>query len=107
MTQLKKHLLTLMLLLLPVAAMSQGSLYKQYAQRSDLKVGEVDGFKLNDSVRVDVVMLQAEGCRLATPLRGIRHQRYADVGELAGIADQSGATRQVDRQTRAACDSLP
>jgi hypothetical protein len=60
MTQLKKHLLTLMLLLLPVAAMSQGSLYKQYAQRSDLKVGEVDGFKLNDSVRVDVVMLQAE-----------------------------------------------
>lgn len=59
MYHLRKYILTLMLLMLPFAAMSQGSLYKQYASRTDLKVAEVDGFKLNDSVRVDVVMLQA------------------------------------------------
>ena len=35
-------------------------LYQQYATRQDLKVGQVCGFRLNDTVRVDVVMLQAE-----------------------------------------------
>lgn len=40
--------------------MSQGRLYNKYSPRQDLKVAEITGFKLNDSVRVDVVMLQAE-----------------------------------------------
>ena len=35
-------------------------LYQHYAARQDLKVAQLDGFKLCDSVRVDVVMLQAE-----------------------------------------------
>lgn len=39
---------------------SASAFYQRYAQRQELKVAEVDGFKLNDSVRVDVVMLQAE-----------------------------------------------
>jgi hypothetical protein len=34
--------------------------YQHYAHRQELKVAEVDGFKLSDSVRIDVVMLQAE-----------------------------------------------
>ena len=34
--------------------------YSRYAQRQELKVAEVDGFKLSDTVRIDVVMLQAE-----------------------------------------------
>lgn len=33
--------------------------YEHYAQRQHLKVAEVDGFRLSDSVRIDVVMLQA------------------------------------------------
>ncbi len=37
-----------------------GSLYHRYAERKGLTVAEVDGFSLNDSVQVDVVMLQAE-----------------------------------------------
>ena len=50
----------ILVLLMPLAAMAQGQLYKQYASRPGLTVAEVEGFKLNDSVGVDVVMLQAE-----------------------------------------------
>lgn len=50
----------ILVLLMPLAVMSQGQLYKQYASRPGLTVAEVEGFKLNDSVGVDVVMLQAE-----------------------------------------------
>ena len=39
---------------------SASAFYERYAQRPELKVAEVDGFKLCDSVRVDVVMMQAE-----------------------------------------------
>lgn len=53
-------------MMLPLALMAactsgpaDGSLYHRYADREGLSVGEVDGFRLNDSVRVDVVMLQA------------------------------------------------
>ena len=38
----------------------EGSLYHRYSDRKGLTVAEVDGFSLNDSVHVDVVMLQAE-----------------------------------------------
>ena len=38
----------------------EGSLYHRYADRKGVTVAEVDGFALNDSVRTDVVMLQAE-----------------------------------------------
>ena len=41
-------------------APSEGVLYQRYAARQDLKVAQLDGFKLCDSVRVDVVMLQAD-----------------------------------------------
>ena len=36
-----------------------GSLYQRYASRQELKVAQVSGFELNDSVFTDVVMLQA------------------------------------------------
>ena len=35
-------------------------LYQQYAVRQDLTVAQVSGFKLNDSVKVDVVILVAD-----------------------------------------------
>ena len=43
-----------------MVAMSQGDLYKHYASRTDIAVAQVSGFKLNDSVRVDVVLLVAD-----------------------------------------------
>lgn len=36
------------------------SLYQHYAERPGLRVAQVNGFKLSDSVRVDVILLQAE-----------------------------------------------
>lgn len=38
----------------------EDSLYRCYAEREDLKVAQLNGFKLNDTVRVDVIMLQAD-----------------------------------------------
>ena len=57
---MKRIAIIILVLLMPLVAMSQGQLYKQYASRPGLTVAQVDGFKLNDSVGVDVVMLQAE-----------------------------------------------
>lgn len=59
----------LLILLLPLALMSgcshrgtqsESELYQRYAAQKDLKVAQINGFKLCDTVRVDVVMLQAE-----------------------------------------------
>lgn len=38
----------------------EGTLYLHYAARQDLNVAQLNGFKLSDEVRVDVVMLQAD-----------------------------------------------
>lgn len=53
-------LVPLMLLVSCSSEPNEGSLYHRYAERKGLTVAEVDGFSLNDSVTVDVVMLQAE-----------------------------------------------
>ena len=60
----------LLILLLPMVVLAsctrkaevpdESALYRHYEARQELKVAELAGFKLNDSVRVDVVMLQAE-----------------------------------------------
>lgn len=55
-----KRILILLLLLLPLAATAQGELYKRYASRPDLTVAQVSGFKLDDTVRVDVVLMVAD-----------------------------------------------
>lgn len=57
---MKRIAIIILVLLMPLAVMAQGQLYKQYASRPGLTVAQVDGFKLNDSVSVDVVMLQAD-----------------------------------------------
>lgn len=55
-----KRLLVILMLLLPMVAMAQSELYKQYASREDLAVAQVSGFKLNETVRVDVVLVVAD-----------------------------------------------
>ncbi|MBO7100497.1 MAG: hypothetical protein J6V98_00565 [Bacteroidales bacterium] len=60
-----KRLLYIMLLpLLVLVACSreveETPLYRQYASRADLTVAQVAGFQLNDSVKVDVVILVAD-----------------------------------------------
>ncbi len=46
--------------MLPIVAMAQNDLYKRYASRQDLTVAQVSGFKLNESERVDVVLVVAD-----------------------------------------------
>jgi hypothetical protein len=55
-----KRLLIILMMLLPIAAMSQSDLYKRYASRQELTVAQVSGFKLNESERVDVVIVVAD-----------------------------------------------
>ncbi|MBR1549574.1 MAG: hypothetical protein IJ634_02960 [Bacteroidales bacterium] len=53
-------IIILLMLTVPLGVAAQGQLYKQYASRPGLTVAQVDGFRLCDSVSVDVVMLQAD-----------------------------------------------
>ena len=55
-----KRLLVILMLLLPVVTIAQSELYKRYASREDLTVAQVNGFKLNETVRVNVVLVVAD-----------------------------------------------
>lgn len=65
-----KKTIHILLLLLPLALLlscsreqgelTEGALYQRYASRQELKVAQVSGMKLCDTVRVDVVLLQAD-----------------------------------------------
>lgn len=55
-----KRLLIILMMLLPIVAMAQSSLYKSYASRQNLTVAQVSGFKLSENERVDVVIVVAD-----------------------------------------------
>ena len=59
----------------------EGALYKRYAQRPALNVAEVCGFNLNDSVQVDVVLLQAE-----------TDDAWRQLADELGVKDTAGST---------------
>ena len=46
--------------MLPLMAAAQSHLYERYASRQELDVAQVSGFRLADSVRVDVVLIVAK-----------------------------------------------
>lgn len=47
-------------MLLPLVAIAQNDLYKRYASRQNVTVAQVSGFKLNETQRVDVVLVVAD-----------------------------------------------
>lgn len=55
-----KKLITIIILLLPLVVVGQSSLYNRFAKRSNLTVAQVVGFRLNDTVSVDVLILVAD-----------------------------------------------
>lgn len=55
-----RKMLLILMLLAPWLTMAQGDLYGRYAQRADLTVAQVEGFRLNDTVKVDVLILVAD-----------------------------------------------
>ena len=55
-----KKIVPLLLLMLPLMAAAQSDLYERYASRQELDVAQVSGFRLADSIRVDVVLIVAK-----------------------------------------------
>ena len=55
-----KKILTILLLLLPLVVSAQSRLYERYASRQELSVAHVSGFRLTDSVRINVVLVVAD-----------------------------------------------
>lgn len=55
-----KKTLIVLAMLIPFVLLAQNEVYKRYAPQKDLTVAQVSGFSLNDSVRVDVVLVVAD-----------------------------------------------
>ena len=55
-----KKILIILLLLLPLVVSAQSRLYERYASRQELSVAQVSGFRLTDSVRINVVLVVAD-----------------------------------------------
>ena len=72
----------------------ESKLYNRYAQRPDLNVAQVCGFDLNDSVQVDVVLLQAESDEAWLRMAG-------DMGieDTTGVTSWLGDIDKPDQQT--------
>lgn len=81
--------------LLPFGAMSQSELYKRYASRQDLTVAQVSGFKLNDTARVDVVLLVADN---ATAWESLKQE--LDIRGDSGTVSWLGDTRQPAKRAK-------
>ena len=66
-------------------------LYQQYAERQDLTVAQVSGFHLNDTVKVDVVILVADD---TAAWHGLKEEfdirTDAGITSWMGNADQPG-----------------
>ena len=82
-----KRILPIAMLLLAVFTGSmresapEGALYLRYASSPEVAVAQVSDFSLNDTVQVDVVLLQAES-----------DEAWQRMKEEFGIADTSGST---------------
>lgn len=83
------------MLLLPVVASAQGKLYERYASRADLTVAQVSGFRLNDTARVDVVLVVADDAAAWQRLA-----RELDIRESEGVTSWLGAADQPARRAR-------
>ena len=81
--------------LLPFGAMSQSELYKRYASRQDLTVAQVSGFKLNDTARVDVVLIVADN---ATAWESLKKE--LDIRGDSGTVSWLGDTRQPAKRAK-------
>lgn len=82
------------MLLLPLAAMGQGRLYERFASRADLTVAQVSGFKLNDTARVDVVLVVADNDRAWQSLR-----KELGIKAAEGTTSWLGQAAQPERRT--------
>lgn len=90
-----KRLLIILIFMLPVAMTAQSELYKRYASRQELTVAQVSGFKLNDSVRVDVVLVVADN-----EAAWQRLKQELDIRGDEGVTSWLGELKQPSRRAR-------
>ena len=99
-----KRLLLLMLLTLVAFACSREyevPLYQQYASRQDLTVAQVTGFRLNDTVKTDVVILVADDSVAWQSLKTEFDIRTAE-GITSWMGDIDEPAKRVKRSVRPA-----
>ena len=91
----------LLILLLPIAIVActreaeELPLYQQYAARQDLTTAQVTGFHVNDTVKVDVVILVADD---TTAWRGLKEE--FDIRTDAGVTTWMGNIEQPQQRVR-------
>ena len=71
------------------------ALYHRYAERTELTVAQVKGFRLNDSVRMDVVILVADD---STAWEGLCKE--FDIRNQRGLATWTGVIDHPERRIR-------
>lgn len=76
-------------------------LYRQYAARTDLTVAQVTGFQLNDSVKVDVVILVADDSAAWSGLKQEFDIRTSE-GVTSWMGDIDHPRKRVKRTVRPA-----
>lgn len=88
------RILIILMMLLPLPLLAQGKVYKTYASRPDLTVAQVSGFKLNDTARVDVVIIQADNDGAWRALAVEFQVKDADKGVSSWLGDMEQPARR-------------
>lgn len=97
----------LLLILLPLLFLAcsreieEAPLYQKYAERQDLTVAQVSGFHLNDTVKVDVVILVADDTATWNRLKEEFDIR-ADAGITSWMGNTDHPQQRVTRSERPA-----
>lgn len=90
-----KRLLFILLLMVPLATSAQSALYRKYASHPDLTVAQVSGFRLNDTVKVDVVIIVADDNNAWQKLKTI-----FDIRTHQGVTSWIGEIDSPQKRTR-------
>ena len=96
---MKRLVLILLLPLMALAACSHKQeelpLYRQYASRTDLTVAQVCGFRLNDTVKVDVVIVVADD---SAAWAGLKEEM--DIRTAEGVTSWMGDIEQPAKRVK-------
>ncbi|MCR5444604.1 MAG: hypothetical protein K6E96_02830 [Bacteroidales bacterium] len=95
MKRLLYILVPLMLLTACSRKVEKMPLYQQYADRDDLTVAQIEGFRLNDTVKVDVVILVADDSAAWQSLK-----EEFDIRVSEGVTSWMGDIDQPDQRVK-------
>lgn len=97
-----KKLFIILVILLPMTVVGQGSLYRQYAKRIDLTVAQVIGFRLNDSVSIDVLIIEADDGKAWMQLKK-EYDIRSDEGTTSWLGEPDNPARRTQWTGKPCC----